>query len=699
MEVEGSNLESIFIGSTFSLPEWQRRYEWEKPNWKGLWKSIISAYSNGGYEYKDIFFGSFLLQKKKDNGSDYHIVDGQQRLITISILLSAIRDLTLEDGDLITNINKLVLIDKSKYNSIIPNERITPFSIDAESFHKIVNNYSIKNNNDLIYECYDYFISCISVNKEKIEYHHLVKSIIKHLLVSKVIMNKNERSGEMFYYLNYNQRPLQPIDILRVTFFGDLDPALYPIYYHKYWESIEKIFGSEPSEFISYLSVIIKYQGIEIENDPLTNLIDNLRDLELNAKIVQVQKILTDIFHLHDIYLFIKNPLKSDLKFCNEIKIRLEFLRYIDAIEAIPLLLHWIELSKLLNNPTPEVKDKFIQLLKLIETLYVRNNIMNNKAEIITKFNDINKLKPESDLNEYFENIKGLIRPSILKNISFYEELINTNLYNNKSICNLIVFALEHHFNKTHAIVWNSSSYTIEHIMPKKLSQNWIDYLGPKSDEIHYNWLNTLGNLALLPNKIQSVVSNKLFDEKRIVYEKCHFGLFDSVTCYNKWTDIEIKKRGEILAQICDKEIWPGFDKDIMIEPLECKDEIKGYYFKDFNQRDGKDFVIKKRDLFYKLVELIHPREPDKLENIINTYPNLFSKKNKGGYSRYFSECNIYLRNSTSCVTIDNNCKILLELIGWDKERWYGIADRTINGINNTIYFGRDSTFQNSDIK
>lgn len=110
--------------------------------------------------------------------------------------------------------------------------------------------------------------------------------------------------------------------------------------------------------------------------------------------------------------------------------------------------------------------------------------------------------------------------------------------------------------------VLNVSNIHVEHIIPKRLSKDWITYLkkltGKSEEEIkvlHNEYLNRIGNLTIILGEWNTAMSNKLFDEKKKYYKESELEITRSLVEYDKWTFEEIEKRCEDLAKLA-LEIW-----------------------------------------------------------------------------------------------------------------------------------------------
>lgn len=706
MNIRGKNIDYILTKWTYFLPIWQRRYEWGDPFWNNLWKSIITAYSKGGAYYTDIYFGNMLFQEKDTGDPDYKIVDGQQRLITISLILSAIRDLVYNDTELINQINNLILLDPRNYKKELDNEKIIPSSIDHSCFHYIINGLPEKClKSDQIFRCYKFFKDKIQFSNPKLDLNHLVEAITKHLLVAMVMIDRYERSGEIFYELNYGGLELKEIDRVRVIFFADLDPALYNKYHHNFWVPIEEIFRESPSDFEKYISAIIGYQGIDIGKYPLQDFINQLREFDVEERQIQIKRFLEDMNSLWDSYLLITEPVKNLHRYCDEIKSILIRLNIIKIPEAIPLLLHWARLCKITNNPTLEEKKQFTDILKVVETYYVRNLVCKESGRISAEFKEINKtIHPNDDLKAYLKLIKAHLSKSLPHNRTFLGELGESKIHNIKggALSRLLLFALDHHLDDKTGLIWNASGYEVEHIMPQTIKDSgWEAHLGPSWESIHSDWCHTLGNLTLIPSSYNKKYSNSTFELKIRSYSEYHYGLFRSIKEEKRWTDIEIKNRGLKLASICVEEIWPELvinpqilpykdpnqkelDTELppIFEPIQAGDKFKRIFFNGVSQKNPTEW----KNVFQDLVQRVMEEKEVEFEYISKINKTLFSDREKDGFKTKVGL--VYCKSSKKYKDIAENCSLLRESVGWTYKNWYGEAERKDeNGEKRVVYF------------
>ena len=99
MDAKPSSINQIlYLPETYIIPVFQRYYEWEDSQWKQLWTDIQSIFENRT-DSLNHFIGPFVFISHASPSSTSHlIIDGQQRLITISLIFAALRDLAKEKG-------------------------------------------------------------------------------------------------------------------------------------------------------------------------------------------------------------------------------------------------------------------------------------------------------------------------------------------------------------------------------------------------------------------------------------------------------------------------------------------------------------------------------------------------------------------------------------------------------------------------
>ena len=304
LEVNGSDRVIDILGdnqNSFEVPPYQRRYVWNKTNWKRLWKDILDlADIEAGERGSGHFTGPIVTRETSlDYGyKRYEVIDGQQRLTTLEIIFCVIKDLCqgLEcfqnDDEVLKpkDINQYVLDEDQ-------NQKFVPTQYDQLAFKKIVKEDYGKRIHDAfdietntlqpdqieavisevfnsqtvslnILGAYNYFYEEIRkhVEEKPTEMNNLFHCIISDFRLIHLSLGGTEQAEKVFESMNATGRMLSEFDYLRNNLFlrarklgtneSDRDKRLYrDIFYEQYWLFEESTWGAKKLEsfFQSFL--------------------------------------------------------------------------------------------------------------------------------------------------------------------------------------------------------------------------------------------------------------------------------------------------------------------------------------------------------------------------------------------------------------------------------------------------------------
>lgn len=236
-----ANMLSILQGTkVYRVPIYQRRYSWVIEQWRLLWDDIQmkSAESDSNSYVRPHFIGNIVVQEQVHNEStvtQYLVIDGQQRLITIITLLAALRDaLTKIDPNADANeySNKYL---KNPYDDDDP-DRLVPTEFDQIHYIRTIHETTPSGS---IGRCYKYFerqLQDLDVEQLKLT----SRTILKHLQVILVETDLGDPVNTIFNTLNSRGRPLLPPDLIRNELFSHLDEEKSQGLYQHRWVPIER---------------------------------------------------------------------------------------------------------------------------------------------------------------------------------------------------------------------------------------------------------------------------------------------------------------------------------------------------------------------------------------------------------------------------------------------------------------------------
>ncbi|MFA5333329.1 MAG: DUF262 domain-containing HNH endonuclease family protein [Candidatus Nanoarchaeia archaeon] len=539
----------------YTIPVYQRGYSWTKDNLKDLWEDLEAL-----EEGENHFLGSIVVINEGTKIADYNIseiVDGQQRLVTLSILFLTLRNIAeiKESKDYAKEIEDKFLFSKKVGKD--KEQKIKLSNKDNDSYYNLINSNFDNIESKNIKMAYTFF-------KEKIENMNIdeIKKLFNKLTekVSIVIIETDSPKSafRLFETLNDRGLALQSIDLIKN-------------------KTLNMISRDESEEGKERLKKIISMWDKIIENldNPDIDKTRFFRQYLMSSKIKSVKnkitqnklydefcKIVENIGNLKNLENYIQDIVnKSELynKICNYsvdfydksinelINSYLQNLVAIKAVTSYTLLLRAFEELK---NPATIIK-----LIELIEIFAIRRIITNwSTSELDTIYN---KLSIESFNNEKpLDYIKTQFKKHVPTDNVFEDNFKQKQFQINDQLKYILDTIELKYYGKGGKNIENRYLVHIEHIMPQTISEAWNKILNEKQEVIE-NSTNLIGNLTLLEKKLNTKISNNLFEVKKKYYssEETDFKITNNLIKYSEWSIKTIKERSKKLAEIAVK-IW-----------------------------------------------------------------------------------------------------------------------------------------------
>ncbi len=532
-------------GKSFVVPVYQRDYAWTKVNCQKLWDDLINL-SNGLQE--DHFLGTLVTIGS--GFEEYTIIDGQQRLTTVSLLLKALHtflenDITksTEDTRLSEQLMDFLINKYSEKN----NERIRlkPNKQDRIAFENLFKKNDGGNLTSNIVNNYNFFLEKICSGELKPQKIFDAFRKLKIVLIDLVRGQDNPQL--IFESLNSTGVDLKAGDLIRNYILMDLEPNKQDELYKNYWVSIERLSGDTAEFMRNYL--IFKLKTF-VKRDDVYNY---FKKFTLDSFGRDKEEILKDLLIFSEFYSWFVQIKKNPSNELNECLSRLNKLEFTICHPYLFDLFNDLKLGKINESVVKNV-------LITIESYAFRKLIVDNSTQGLNKlFVTLSKeIKKESSWNEEYEEILNYtllekrVSQRVPNNEEFKNALINKEIYRLQSKNkNFLLESLE---NYKSAYPINIEDLTVEHIMPQKLTKDWKSKLGENWKEIHEKYLHTLGNLSLTARN--SELSNHSFEDKQqIDFQtsklKLNFKL-DNLTLWNKE---KILERAKTLIKNAE-QIW-----------------------------------------------------------------------------------------------------------------------------------------------
>lgn len=539
----------------FIIPVYQRNYDWKMEHCKQLYDDLVKIIRQNR---KSHFFGSIVsVQSESGTMEEFLIIDGQQRLTTISLLLLAIYHL-LSSGKMVSRDHQLTdkILKKYLIDEYEPEEKrikLKPIKNDQKAFGILFDQDEeyIPDSNLTIN--YRYFYDRIQHGELDID--ELFDAICK-LEIINISLNHEDNPQLIFESLNSTGLNLSEGDKIRNYILMGLPNDQQTKFYEKYWNRIESYTDYDVSSFVrDYLS--IKQQSTPNMNSVYPTFKKYVED----AEVADIEPLLKDLLEYAKRYAFLIKGGHSDERL-NSCIYRLNRL---STSVTRPFLLEVIRLSE----SGALTADELIEVFHFTESYLFRRAICDLPTNALNKIflllhREIIRL--DGDESHYVEKFKYALlskreRTRFPSDEEFAECMSTRNIYGMNPKNKLYLFErLENSETSETKDVWghlDRGEYSIEHIMPQHLTAAWIVSLGDNYEAIHTNWLHRLANLTL--TAYNSRYSNSPFAEKR---DMPH-GFKDSGLRINQWVGRkeqwglpELEERDQLLKNTVIG-IWP----------------------------------------------------------------------------------------------------------------------------------------------
>ena len=221
---------------SFVIPVYQRNYDWGKEQCKKLFDDIVALHKN---KNKSHFLGTIVSVYHDGNDEEKLIIDGQQRITTLSLLLLALHNLLINDEKREINPDELMdyLINKySKSRKI----KLKPVKNDNEAFNKLFDGNEENVPDSKITNNYEYFKELINSSKLTLK-HKEIHEAIKKLIIVEIRLSPSDDNPQMiFESLNSTGLSLSPSDLIRNFILMDIKLNEQELFYESYWRKIEE---------------------------------------------------------------------------------------------------------------------------------------------------------------------------------------------------------------------------------------------------------------------------------------------------------------------------------------------------------------------------------------------------------------------------------------------------------------------------
>lgn len=546
----------------FIVPIFQRNYSWQKSQYEQLWFDILRA--SKFKEKQNHFIGSIVyidMGTPAGRPQQLLLIDGQQRLTTISILLCAIKDYVQKFNLETKLINLAKIKNQFLYNSDEIDEDRYKLLLnvqDKETYIKLIDNtiFTVNKPATNIIKCYEFFYERIEdFIKQHGQIDEIYAGIFKLSLVSISLDKDSDNPQMIFESMNSTGKDLSQTDLLRNYLLMDLIPEKQTRLYKTYWKPMEELFGediykNDVNKFDYFIRDFLTLKSDTGYICKINNVYENFKRYYLDNNCEKFA-VLKDLFTYAKYYACIDLLQEND----DELKLYWQEFKKLDSHVVYPFLL------KLYDDYSRQIliKEDFKKIFQVVISYLWRRAICEIPTNSLSKTFAI--LYQAVNKDDYVNSIiKALVFKSSYKRFpSDYEvrEKLQTKDIYHFRLRKYLLEALENYYHKE-PIDLNTANYTIEHIMPQNIEHNlsWQQMLGEDWQEVHSLYLHSLGNLTITGYNAE--MSNKSFWEKvngESGFKHSHLKLNESIAQCDVWNKKAIQRRTNILTDIILK-IW-----------------------------------------------------------------------------------------------------------------------------------------------
>jgi len=562
--VEANLLKFMQSGEQFVIPIYQRTYSWREPECDQLWRDILKS----GAEQTVVghFVGSVVYieeaQSNVGRWSPYLVIDGQQRLTTVSLLLAALAEslgdgMTL-DGSTARRLRNLYLTNPEETGP--RNFKLLLSQTDKQTLCSIVGNTPLPKDRSIrIASNYEFFLKRL---KNSPELQNQIWTGLAKLMIVDVSLTRGQDNPQLvFESLNSTGRELSQADLIRNYILMSLEPEIQTRLYEDYWRPMEVEFGQEnyQDHFDSFMRHYLTASTGEIPN--VREVYSAFKTYSQSVKGKGVEALVKEICEYARCYCAMAFLKEDNL----ELKQAFHDLRELRVDVAYPFLLQlYIDYEKDVLS-----RGDFLSAVRLIESYVFRRAVCEFPTNSLNKTfatfgKDINKEKYLQEIAAKFKFMPSYRRfPS---DDEFKQKIQVRDIYGFRSRSYLLR-RMENHNRKERVHV---DEYTIEHILPQNpnLRSEWKLMLGQDWENIQARYLHTLGNLTLTGYNTE--YSDRPFLQKRDMeggFKQSPLKLNERIGELTEWTEDAIRDRAERLADLA-VAIWgsPQLEAGILAE-------------------------------------------------------------------------------------------------------------------------------------
>lgn len=543
----------LYAPSQYVIPVFQRNYRWERPQWEKLWASLeeIQQPDKTGNHFMGflVFVQGGLAQPGQN--TRFHLIDGQQRLTTTSVLLAAVRNVAARTGqdELAQEIHDYFLVHPLKKGE--HRYRLLPKAQDHEPFVAIVDRKKVPDGR--MAEALSFFEGVVGrLAEQDANAPRRIFDTVCQRLEFMCATLESENAYSIFKSLNSTGVPLGQADLIRNFVFMHVHPDDQDTFDREHWSPLEAKFADpngrvDEARFSRFFRDVLMAEGGQYVQPADTFATFEARNEATGFDAVALSRRL--MRHANN-YAVIMGVEESE---SFGITIGLAELNRLESSTTYPLLLALFADSDAGRMP-PSALARCIGMLRgFIFRRFICGESSRGYGQMFVRAIDRVADDPMQALEQY------LLARGWPHDERFVEAFARMPLYK-RGYAREVLETLEQ--ARGHKEPADLALAQVEHVMPQTLSPAWIEDLGDEPERVHADWLHTPGNLTL--SAYNQEVGNQPFEVKRARFSSSNVGLTREVAESAQWTEQEIAERGQRMANEA-AGLWIGPSEPVVV--------------------------------------------------------------------------------------------------------------------------------------
>lgn len=669
MEASEAQVQKVLEGNKqFLVPHFQRPYAWREEQWRALWNDVLERTDES--DPTPHFLGPIVTAPARSvpEGVEKRLlIDGQQRLTSIVVLLTAIRDEARRTGadkiaeriqDLITNRHE----DGADRFKVLPTQGESIEESDRAALSALVDGTTTLSKSAIL-DAKRFFDKRVRAHTEG-SLEQLFGALARKVTLVSIILGERDNPYRIFESLNGKGRPLTQGDLIRNFFFMRIAQGQHEQVYTELWRPMQKRLGEDAlTDFIRH-DLMAATGTVVRETDVYAALKDRV---ERAGDPVKHLARLAEYAGYYEVLLHPERARSPGLR------ARLDRIARLEVTVAFPLLLPAYaeyEQGRLGEG-------ELCRLLDVVETYVLRRFVCGVPTYGLNKtFAPLFTQSAPVDAGFVQRIADALARKDCPRDAQFRDRLQSARLYGQGERRDKVKLILERlEAMAGHKEVLDPRPLTIEHVMPQTITPEWVTELGADAEDTHDDLLHTLGNLTLTGYNAE--LGNLAFATKRQRYAESHVELNAWFVGVERWSRGEIERRAAALTEQA-LQAWPWFGPPIVEtgpseEEADDGEDVTGTVPRELVVR-GQTYAVRSwadvaKGVAAVLVDLgdeVFDRVSGEMPRFVNRDATSFRKTSKLGRLANGG----YVETNLSAKAIHRWSRQALELAGIPRSEW-----------------------------